>query len=319
MNDDKLYMIKKSTLVDIANAVRNKTGSTDLIKVSDLDDAVANMSLSSGGSLIDVEQLPIPSNPSTIQDNNVYRLPDGSLWSIVNGAPVEIKNNTLKKYFMYTGGARALFEDNLNIVDLTGYIAYDDFVGLSYIDLQDMCSGCSNLVTFPDVYFSPYARIAAHRMFKNCTSLQNIPELRGFSAVAGLFYGCSSLVTVPLLDLNEVTTEYSNEPIFGGCTSLTNVTLKNIRINPYLSDGSTYGNNLTVDSLINTCKECIKLETTKTLTIGAVNWEKIANIYVKFVDSTQTEIKLEEKGEVEVCESSDTGAMLISDYMALKN
>lgn len=41
---DKILTIKRSTLVDIANEVRAKTGSSDLIKVSDLDDAVADLS-----------------------------------------------------------------------------------------------------------------------------------------------------------------------------------------------------------------------------------------------------------------------------------
>lgn len=42
------YKIKRSTLVDIANAIREKTGSTDKIKVSDLDDAVK--AITAGGS-----------------------------------------------------------------------------------------------------------------------------------------------------------------------------------------------------------------------------------------------------------------------------
>lgn len=49
MSDDKLYTIKKSTLVDIANAVREKTGSSDTIKVENLDDAVAGISGGGGG------------------------------------------------------------------------------------------------------------------------------------------------------------------------------------------------------------------------------------------------------------------------------
>lgn len=47
---EKQYLnVKKSTLVDIANKIREKTGSTDLIKVKDLDDAIANIGGSSAG------------------------------------------------------------------------------------------------------------------------------------------------------------------------------------------------------------------------------------------------------------------------------
>jgi hypothetical protein len=45
--NDKVLIIKKSTLVDIANEVRAKIGSTDLIAIKDLDDAIA--AISSGG------------------------------------------------------------------------------------------------------------------------------------------------------------------------------------------------------------------------------------------------------------------------------
>lgn len=57
--NDKILTIKKSTLVDIANQVRAKTGLTDLIKVADLDDAVAELS---GGGVVDIDVLPKPTN-----------------------------------------------------------------------------------------------------------------------------------------------------------------------------------------------------------------------------------------------------------------
>lgn len=52
---DKILKIKKSTLVDIADQVRAKTGSTDKIKVKDLDEAVANLQ---GGGVVEVDVLP---------------------------------------------------------------------------------------------------------------------------------------------------------------------------------------------------------------------------------------------------------------------
>lgn len=57
--NDKILTIKKSTLVDIANEVRAKTGSTDKIKVKDLDDAVKELS-GGGGGIVEVDVLPEP-------------------------------------------------------------------------------------------------------------------------------------------------------------------------------------------------------------------------------------------------------------------
>lgn len=53
--NDKILKIKKSTLVDIADQVRAKTGSTDKIKVKDLDEAVSAIA---GGGCVEVDVLP---------------------------------------------------------------------------------------------------------------------------------------------------------------------------------------------------------------------------------------------------------------------
>jgi hypothetical protein len=54
--------LNKQTLVDIADAVREKTGSEDLIAIEDLDDAVKNISGggNGGGGIVEVDDLPNP-------------------------------------------------------------------------------------------------------------------------------------------------------------------------------------------------------------------------------------------------------------------
>jgi hypothetical protein len=56
---NKILTIKKSTLVDIADQIRAKTGSADLIAIEDLDDAVANLQ-GGGGGVVEVDVLPEP-------------------------------------------------------------------------------------------------------------------------------------------------------------------------------------------------------------------------------------------------------------------
>jgi hypothetical protein len=65
--NDKILKIKKSTLVDIANEVRTKTGSTDLIKIADLDDAIKNISGGSNGVLIEYDSSTVLPNTGTIE------------------------------------------------------------------------------------------------------------------------------------------------------------------------------------------------------------------------------------------------------------
>jgi hypothetical protein len=38
---EKLFILKEQTLIDIANAIRTKTGTNELIKIQNLDDAIA--------------------------------------------------------------------------------------------------------------------------------------------------------------------------------------------------------------------------------------------------------------------------------------
>lgn len=76
--NDKILKIKKSTLVDIADQVRAKTGSTDKIKVKNLDDAVANLQ---GGGGSDEIYIPlyyesIASNAALDLSNSTFNNPD---------------------------------------------------------------------------------------------------------------------------------------------------------------------------------------------------------------------------------------------------
>lgn len=88
---DKILTIKKSTLVDIANEVRAKTGSTDLIKVADLDDAVKE--LSGGGGVIEVDILPEqmvvdPGSKSPVPASTCVQ--EGNSYPSATGEPIYI-------------------------------------------------------------------------------------------------------------------------------------------------------------------------------------------------------------------------------------
>lgn len=88
--------------------------------------------------------------------------------------------------------------------------------------LQELFSGCSSLVSVPDLDTSQVTDM--RRMFYNCSALTTIPALDTSSAtdMYAMFANCSSMVSVPNLDASQVTSTFG---MFNGCSSLESVTL----------------------------------------------------------------------------------------------
>lgn len=153
--------------------------------------------------------------------------------------------------------------------------------------------------------------------FYYCESIEEI-SLQDTSKVTRMnsFFGrCKNLKTVELLDMRSVTSASS---MFLNCTNLTNLTLKNIKVNLIIGSGTSYGHLLTLESLLNTCQECINVNASRTLTMGTANLEKLASVYVKLTNAPEEDATLPKLPMVQ-CESGDEGAMSVTDYMALKN
>ena len=147
-------------------------------------------------------------------------------------------------------------------------------------------------------------------MFNSCSSLTTIPELDTSNCTdfTYMFNGCSSLTTITELNLEKCSNTNS---MFGSCKNLTNLYLYNIRISIKIGSGTSWGHLLTVDSLVHTIKELCTVTSSHTLTIGSANLNKIAGLYCRITDDTN------EKKPMELCESTDEGAMTLVDY-ALK-
>ena len=200
--------------------------------------------------------------------------------------------------------------------------------------LASTFSGCTNLQTAVIdlnnlIKFTHLGSSSCNSTFRNCTNLQHV-EIKnayisqskfayesGISAINNMFNGCSLIEELPPLSIYQVTSNYYASDVVKNCTNLKVVNFKNIRVDLQLASGDTYGHLLTVDSLVNTCKECIADTKSHTLTIGNVNIDKLANVYVRLTDEPE-EYSAFSKKPCEVCEATDEGAMTITDYMALK-
>ena len=158
-------------------------------------------------------------------------------------------------------------------------------------------------------------------MFINCSSLTTIPQLdtSNVTSMSYMFNGCSSLTTILQLDTSNVTNMNS---MFNGCVKMTNLSIKNIKVDLQVGSGTSYGHLLTVDSLLGLCKELITTSSSKSLTIGSANLNKLANVYVKRITITdemrEEDPLIDQKIPFEVCDSTDEGAVLITNYTKSK-
>ena len=175
---------------------------------------------------------------------------------------------------------------------------------------ESMVSYCSKLTTIPALDISNAVTVS--NMFNSCSNLISVPELNTSKVEIfnGMFGYCSKLTTIPRLDVSNGK-YFSN--MLNNCKALENLYLYNIRVSLQIGSGTSWGHLLTVDSLVNTIKELCTATSTRTLTMGTANIAKIENLYCKITDDTN------EKLPMELCESTDEGAMLLTDYALLKN
>lgn len=210
-----------------------------------------------------------------------------------------------------------------------GYQMFNNCSKLQTIDSLDisemtestwMFSGCSTLKNIS--ILNSNKLLNTGNMFSSCIALENlIIDTSSVQIFSYMLSSCHALTTVTLNLLNGTVLS----GIISNCRNLTNLTLKNIKVSLQIGDGTSWGHLLTNNSLINTIQELWDLtgQTAQTLTMSTTSKENIANIYVKLITPTQEQIEadpyINNKKPCVVCESTDEGAMLITDYAGLKN
>ena len=217
-------------------------------------------------------------------------------------------------------------------------------------NMSYMFYSCSKLTSVPQFDTSKVKNM--ERMFHNCTKLTSVPlfDTSNVTNMSSVFIGCSSLTNVPLFDTSKVTDMkgafYSCEVLteipaldmrnvtdfseaFWSCDAVTDIRIRNIKANLTVGSGTltnstSYGQLLTVDSLVHLIYELRKQSYSRTLTVGTTNLAKLADVYVKAVEITDEmraeDDLIDEKYPFVRCDSTDEGAMLITTYAStIKN
>ena len=339
------YIVKEESLTAIADSIRSKTGDTEELVFPDgFVEAVEGISV---GEEIDpiakiigedkVSMLTEVKDYEVVVNGQTYRMsrrPSASelfqkCTNLVNAPQIDISNVT-STIGMFSGCFSLLtvpLYDTSKVVETNNM--FNACIALTTVPLLNtsnvttmvsMFDKCFSLSTIPCFNMSKATTI--NSMFSQCYALTTIPliDTSNASAMSYLFNKCYALTTVPALDMRKAISVGS---MFQDCTSLTECWLRNIKVNLQVGSGTSWGHLLTLESLLHLIKECRDTGSTKTLTIGTANMAKLANTYVRTIDVTDEmraeDDLIDEKLPFEVCESTDEGAMLISEYVLLKN
>lgn len=187
-------------------------------------------------------------------------------------------------------------------------------------DMYRMFGSCSLLETVPLFDTSRVTNMS--ELFSHCYKLISVPlfNTSRVTNMGSMFYEANALLSVPQFDVRGVTNFSS---MFYANKVMTEIWIKNIKANLQVGSGTSWGHKLTVESLIHLIYELRDTGSSKTLTMGATNLAKLADVYVKTVDVTDEmraeDDLIDEKLPFVVCDSTDEGAMLITEYVPLKN
>ena len=315
MADNKsTYSSLMNELVDVINEKANASDSKNL------EELVAT-----------AKTIVKPEGTLEITENKQY---DVSGYALANVNVASSGGGSLKALLDYSKSMKNMFYQNTNIIDMSGILDYNDTENVE--ETESCFNGCTNLEILPTLNFSKakHVRLTFNKCKKltevsitlqECTSFYysftdcskitkiTINDTSKVTSFDSPFDSCKSLVSLSTIDLINAT--YVKDLVYG-CENLVNLTIKNIKINLQIG-GTFWSEVLSVESLLNACQECINVNASRTLTVGSANMTKLSSVYVKLTNEPEVDSTLPKLPMVQ-CESTDEGAMLVADYMALK-
>lgn len=245
----KLF-IEESTLTDIGDAVRDKGGTTELIPVPSLADAIRNLPTGGSGG-VEVEPIVLTGN----QDSGCMGPITGAYIDLfgntistekIKGVSSMFKNNTAKRIPFAINCEHSSYQSMLNMFSFCPYLqempaiynAYPSSFGYLFQDcphLRTLHEDCYSTWDFSRMH--SYNRASMAGMFTGCFSLRKIPnallkELNGVqrysdSIYYSSFYRCSSLdEVIGLPVIQEAYTSNAFYQLFYACYRLKDFTFQ---------------------------------------------------------------------------------------------
>ena len=209
-------------LLDIANAIREKKGTSEPINAQDFSSEIASIETGGGGG-------DTPSTPSRplwtghadaeglraigwTDEDIAYYQEHGVNWNAEDDEYHKVTDDNKALYGVLTADNISTYKERIV------YLPKMDTSGETR--MYGMFSNCYSLVSIPQLDTSNVTDM--ERMFQNCHSLVSIPQLdtSNVNYMTNMFYQCHSLVSIPQLDTQKVT---NMNHMFYSCYSLKSI------------------------------------------------------------------------------------------------
>ena len=272
-------------LTDVADAIREKKGTTDTILASNFDTEIASIE---GG--VDINEY--LSDTITNGNNSL-----GGWAKTIKKmrSPLTVKG-TGTEYMFFRYPLNELPQlDTSNVTNMY-YMFYDcpNLTTIPQLDtgkvtnMSSMFGSCSNLTTIPQLNTSNVNNM--YYMFGSCRNLTTIPQLdtSNVNTIGYMFDGCNKLTTIPQLNgekLININRAFNNCGLLENFDGLINLgqtysTTESANYNDYKLNLSS-STKLTEQSIINILNNLYDIATkgcnTQTVTLGATNLAKLTS------------------------------------------
>lgn len=282
-------------LKDVADSIRTKTGTTELINAQDFSDKI--LSIQTGGENTLKKLLDATQSATHLFENYSEFLIDDLI------QPSDTENVTNMSY-MFRGCINLRSVPVLNTSkatdmryifsecrELTTIPQYDtsaakemgNFFGNCYkltdvpqlntsnaVFLNNMFAYCRSLTNPPLLNMDKCATITY--MFIGCENLTTIPlyNTSNVDQMIGTFGNCTKLEIVPALDVSKVT---AMNKVFEGCTNLKSILMTGMKVSFDISASTRFERT----DLVTILNNLATVTTAKTLTMGATNLAKLTD------------------------------------------
>lgn len=232
-------------LKDVADSIRTKTGTTELINAQDFSNKILSIQTGGGNTLKNLLDATKSTKylfnsyegddiPNLIQYNDtsevtnmsyMYNNCKASTFPILNMSKV---TDASYMYYQCVNLTEAPNMDLSNVGNCASFFRYDQNLVTCNIsdfsnahDMSGLFNTCSALINLPSQLITPKVKDVGY-MYAECSNLISVPQMdtSNVTNMNSMFYRCDSLTTVPLYNTSKVT---NMSQMFWNCYNLQTV------------------------------------------------------------------------------------------------